>query len=67
MPKAVTRKKMARDIEIKGENIPEGNRMTPGRGWKLTATTGEKRVFSATLLGTHNIGNVRIAIFRVPK
>lgn len=60
-------KKIVRDIQIKGKKAAKGERMTTGRGWKLAATTGKKRVFSGTLLGTHNMGNVRIAIFSVPK
>jgi hypothetical protein len=38
-----------------------------GTGWRLAATKGKKRVFAATLLETVNKGNVRIAIFSVPK
>ncbi len=60
-------KKTVRDIEIKGKKAIKGERMTTGRGWKLAATTGRKRVFSGTLLGTYNIGSSRIAIFSVPK
>ncbi len=60
-------KKIVRDIEIKGKKAAKGERMTTGRGWKLAATSGKKRVFSGTLLSTHNLGNTRIAIFTVPK
>lgn len=46
---------------------PRGKRMTKGKGWTLTAKLGNKRKFYGTLLGTHNLGARRIAIFSVPK
>jgi hypothetical protein len=58
---------MAGEISIKGKKAPKGEKMTKGTGWRLAATTGRKRVFVATLLQTINMGNVRIAIFSVPK
>lgn len=54
-------------ITIKGQTARKGERMTRGAGWKLVASRGRKRVFSATLKGTVNSGNVRLAIFSVPK
>lgn len=60
-------KRVVRDIEIKGKKAVKGERMTTGRGWKLAATTGKKRIFAGTLLGTYNMGSTRIAIFSVPK
>ena len=60
-------KKVVKDIQINGKDAVKGERMTKGSKWKLTATTGKERTFNGTLLGTHNIGNVRIAIFDVPK
>jgi hypothetical protein len=44
-----------------------GERMTVGTGWKLAATKGKKRVFNGTLIDTVNKGDIRIAIFSVPK
>jgi hypothetical protein len=52
---------------IKAKPIPKGKRMSPGSGWRLATTKGEKREFAATLLQTINIGKKRIAIFSVPK
>lgn len=54
-------------ITTKGTKPKKGERMTPGSGWKLAATKGSKRVFNGTLIGTVNWGNVRLAIFSVPK
>lgn len=39
--------------------------MTMGQGWRLFSAT--KREFVGTLLQTFNIGEVRLAIFSVPK
>ena len=58
---------MAGEISIKGKKAPKGAKMTKGSGWRLVATTGQKRVFAATLLQTINMGSKRIAIFSVPK
>ena len=52
--------------EVKSK-VPKGKRMSPGSGWQLTATKGLKRAFTATLIGTINMGNKRLAIFSVPK
>ena len=57
----------ATEITIKGTKPAKGERMTPGAGWRLATTKGKKRIFTATLLDTVNKGNVRIAIFSVPK
>lgn len=58
---------MAGEISIKGVKAKKGEKMTAGNGWRIVATKGRKRVFAGTLLGTVNKGNVRIAIFSVPK
>ena len=58
---------MAGEIMIKGVKAPNGAKMTKGAGWRLATTKGTRRVFSATLLQTFNIGKKRIAIFNVPK
>jgi hypothetical protein len=50
-----------------GTKIVRGAKMTPGRGRKLMPETGGKRAFKGTLLKTPNIGDVRLAIFSVPK
>jgi hypothetical protein len=57
----------AAEITILGEKAKRGARMTPGKSWRLAVIKGKKRVFVATLLGTHNVGNMRIAVFSVPK
>lgn len=43
----------------------QGEKMRKGTGWRLVKD--EKRVFAGTLIETINIGNVRLAIFSVPK
>jgi hypothetical protein len=58
---------MADEISIRGKKAPKGEKMTKGMGWRLAATTGQKRVFVGTLLQTLNMGSTRIAIFSVPK
>jgi len=58
---------MAQEILIKGTKPKKGERMTNGKGWRLAATKGEKRIFNGTLIETVNKGNVRLAIFSVPK
>ena len=58
---------MAGEITIKGHKAKRGERMTSGNGWRLATTKGKKRVFAASLLATFNRGNVRFAIFSVPK
>ena len=55
------------EITIKGSKPAKGERMTTGSGWRLAATKGKKRIFNATLIETVNRGDVRIAIFSVPK
>ncbi len=44
----------------------KAEKMTGSTGWRLATTKGKKRVFTATLLKTFNIGGKRIAIFSVP-
>jgi hypothetical protein len=58
---------MAGEISIKGQKAGKGERMTRGKGWRLAATKGRKRVFVGTLLQTINLGDKRLAIFSVPK
>ena len=58
---------MASEITIRGEKAKRGERMRKGKGWRIAAVKGRKRVFTATLLETVNAGSVRIAIFSVPK
>jgi hypothetical protein len=53
---------------VAGAKLPKGDKMTKGSHWKLVhkGTAGE-RLFHGTLLETVNHGDVRIAIFSVPK
>lgn len=57
---------MAAEINIKGRKARTGERMTPGKGWRLATTKGRRRVFSGTLLVTFNVGGRRVAVFSVP-
>ena len=54
-------------VTYKGRGIKRGKRMTTGKGWRLARVKGGDRQFVGTLLGTHNLGKRRIAIFSVPK
>jgi len=58
---------MAGGITIHGKKAKRGERMTNGAGWRLATTHGRKRVFTGRLIDTVNAGNVRLAIFSVPK
>ncbi len=58
---------MVEELTIQGKKAEPGARMTKGRGWRLAATTGRRRVFRATLLEIVNHGSKRLAIFSVPK
>lgn len=58
---------MASEIKIMGLKAKAGERMTKGKGWRLAAVKGRKRVFVGTLLQTINFGKKRIAVFSVPK
>jgi len=58
---------MAGGISVKGKKTRKGSKMTKNSHWRLVATTGRKRDFPATLIGTVNRGAVRLAIFSVPK
>jgi hypothetical protein len=58
---------MASEITIKGQKARRGERMRKGRGWRIAAISGRKRVFVGTLLHTINVGKKRLAIFSVPK
>lgn len=41
--------------------------MTKAGSYDIVATKGRKRKFRGTLLKTFNVGNLRLAIFSVPK
>ncbi len=58
---------MASGITLKGKKVKKGTRMIKGRGWRLVKGKGQKTVFPGTLLSSFNYGNIRIAIFSVPK
>lgn len=58
---------MAKKITLEGTRPRRGERMTVGRGWRLVATKGVRRIFSGTLVDTINVGSTRLAIFKVPK
>ena len=61
-PQARRRDSMApRDEQQKGE------RMTRGKGWRLAAAKGRKRVLVRALLDTINLGRILLVIFSVPK
>ena len=45
----------------------KGKRMTKAGSYDIVATKGRKRKFRGTLLKTFNVGNLRMAIFSVPK
>ncbi len=51
----------------KAKKVAKGKRLTRGKGWEIKDSAGKVRFFKATLLGTHNIGTSRIAVFSVPK
>jgi len=44
-----------------------GKRMTKTGHYDILTTKGKTRKFIGTLLKTFNVGNLRLAIFRVPK
>jgi hypothetical protein len=52
---------------VAGTKLKRGERMTPGTGWKLVHKGAAERAFNATLKGTVNVGEARLAIFQVPK
>ncbi len=58
---------MADEIMIQGAKAKRGERMTKGKGWRLAAVKGKRRIFVGTLLQTLNYGGKRLAIFSVPK
>jgi hypothetical protein len=58
---------MTRGITIQGQKAKKGERMTKGQGGRLATVRGRKRVLVGTLLETINFGNMRLAIFSVPK
>jgi len=58
---------MANEITIEGVKARKGERMRKGKGWRLAAVKGRKRIFVAALLQTYNFGKKRLAIFSVPK
>jgi hypothetical protein len=56
-------------IYIDGKRAKKGERMVKGTKWRLAKITGKKPAsfFVGTLRETINVGNVRLAIFTVPK
>ncbi|MSO22667.1 MAG: hypothetical protein EXQ58_05310 [Acidobacteria bacterium] len=54
-------------ITIGSKKARRGKHMTKASRWRLAAVTGRNRVFVGTLLQTINVGNLRLAIFKVPK
>jgi hypothetical protein len=54
--------------KVAGVAVRKGEKMTLGTGWKLVhdGANGE-RVFVGTLKATVNLGELRIAVFSVPK
>ena len=57
---------MKSEIVIKGAPAKKGTRITKGR-WLIADVKGRPRIFPGTLIATFNKGDVRIAIFSVPK
>jgi hypothetical protein len=57
------------DLQAKGitRRVPQGFRLTASAKYQIVATTGQKRSFEGTCLGTVNQGKTRLAIFAVPK
>ena len=54
---------MARTASVIGVRAPRGEKMRPGKGWRLSSP-GEK-VFKATLIKRFNIGQESVAVFRI--
>jgi hypothetical protein len=52
-------------IRVAGKRTIRGKNMTKGQGWRLISA--KQREFVGTLLQTFNMGDVRLAIFSVPK
>ena len=59
--KAAPRRAAKKKMMVKAK---PGARMTSGRGWQLVKNG---RIFTGTLIETVNAGDVRVAIFKVPK
>ena len=57
---------MTDDVTIAGTRPRKGERMTPGKGWRLIPLKGSTRAFAGTLLGTFYVDGKRVAMFRVP-
>ena len=58
---------MARSISVSGKATRKGAKLTKNSRWRLVAVSGRKRDFPAWLVATVNRGNVRLAVFSVPK
>jgi hypothetical protein len=54
---------MPRKTNLLGVRAKRGERMTPGRGWRLVGPG--KQVFKATLIRRLSIGQESVAVFRV--
>jgi hypothetical protein len=69
--KYATRSKRKPEVEkpaiIVGNKTNKGAKMTTGSGWKLVATKGKQRTFSASLIKAVPFGSERVAIFKVRK
>ena len=57
---------MAAKIKVPSQKARTRERMVKGSGWRLVVEKGRKRIFLGTFLGTHNAGNLGIAVFSVP-
>ena len=54
--------------KVAGVPVRKGEKMTLGTGWRLVHRGADgERSFVGTLKTTVNLGDVRIAIFSVPK
>jgi len=54
---------MAKDSDPREVKVPRGQKMKPGKAWRLMSPGG--RGFKATLVRRLNIGKESVAIFRV--
>ena len=58
-------KKVVRVPAFTGDELLRGEKMKPGKGWRLTGPN--KRAFKATLVKRFDSGDENVAIFRVVK
>ena len=53
---------------VAGVSLAKGEKMTLGTGWKLVHKgASRERAFVGTLKSTVNVGDLRLAIFSIPK